>query len=156
VVGVLIGIREDSQDLFTQIQNVLNTQIANGVTMQYHTKMSSRCFDPEIEMLCKEVLQSGVLRAKAEKAAKGVPWRQGKEILRDISAKDVEWQAQVNDLAEQVAKLSNPVCLDAKNHCGCADQDYHLLISHITCKLEGYLKPLLQCHHHQFQPVVIV
>jgi hypothetical protein len=53
--------------------------------------MFTRCIDQEMEMLHKEVLQSFVLSAKAEKTAKGVSKRQGKKVLRTISAKDIEW-----------------------------------------------------------------
>jgi hypothetical protein len=44
-----------------------------------------------MEMLYKEVLQSFVLSTKAEKTAKGVSEKKGKEIQRAISAKDIEW-----------------------------------------------------------------
>jgi hypothetical protein len=43
------------------------------------------------------------------------PKRKGKEVQRAISAKDVEWQARFEELAEQVAKLSKAGCLDAES-----------------------------------------
>jgi hypothetical protein len=77
--------------------------------------MFAKRIDQEMEMLCKEVLQSFALSAKAEKTAKGVSERKGKEVQRAISAKDVEWQARFEELAEQVAKLSKAGCLDAES-----------------------------------------
>jgi hypothetical protein len=44
----------------------------------------------------------------------GVSERKGKEVLRAILAKDVEWQTLFEELAEQVTKLSNARCLDAE------------------------------------------
>jgi hypothetical protein len=43
-----------------------------------------------MEMLCKMVLESFTLSAKAEKIAKGVSEKKGKEVHRAISAKDIE------------------------------------------------------------------
>jgi hypothetical protein len=68
-----------------------------------------------MEMLRKEVLQSFALSAKADKTAKSVSERKGKEVQRDISAKDVEWQARFEELAEQVAKPSKAGRLDAES-----------------------------------------
>jgi hypothetical protein len=42
--------------------------------------MFARHIDQEIEMLSKEILQSFALSAKAEKTAKGVSKRKGKEV----------------------------------------------------------------------------
>jgi hypothetical protein len=53
-----------------------------------------------MEMLHKEVLQFFALSAKAEKTAKGVSKRKGKEVQRAISAKDVEWQSPFKELAK--------------------------------------------------------
>jgi hypothetical protein len=48
-------------------------------------------------MLCKEVLQSFAQSTKAEKTAKAVSERKGKEVHGAISAKDLEWQAQFEE-----------------------------------------------------------
>jgi hypothetical protein len=69
------------------MQNVVNTQITNVMAMQQQTGMVARHIDQEIEMLYKEVLQSFALSAKAEKTAKDVSERKGKEVQRAISAK---------------------------------------------------------------------
>jgi hypothetical protein len=42
--------------------------------------MTAKCIDQEMEMLCKEVFQSFALSTKAEKTAKGISKRKGKEI----------------------------------------------------------------------------
>jgi hypothetical protein len=41
----------------------------------------------------KEILQSFAVSVKAEKTAKGISEKKGKEVQRAILAKDVEWQA---------------------------------------------------------------
>jgi hypothetical protein len=66
-------------------------------------------------MLCKKVLQSFALSTKAEKIAKGVFKRKGKEVQRAISAKDIEWQVRFEELVEQVAKLLKARCLDTES-----------------------------------------
>jgi hypothetical protein len=62
--------------------------------------MIARHIDQEMEMLRKEVLQSLALSAKAEKTAKSVSKRKGKEVQRTISAKDVEWEARFEELTK--------------------------------------------------------
>jgi hypothetical protein len=52
--------------------------------------MFARCIEQEIEMLHKEVLQSFTLNSKAEKTAKGISKKKGKEVQRVILAKDIE------------------------------------------------------------------
>jgi hypothetical protein len=52
--------------------------------------MFAKQIDHEMEMLHKVVLQSFGLSAKAEKTAKGVSKRKGKEVQKAILAKDVE------------------------------------------------------------------
>jgi hypothetical protein len=52
--------------------------------------MVAKQIDQEMEMLCKEVVQSFVLSAKAKKIAKGVSERKSKEVQRAISAIYVE------------------------------------------------------------------
>jgi hypothetical protein len=47
--------------------------------------------DQEIEILRMEVVQFFALSAKAEKTAKGVSERKGKEVQRAISAKNIDW-----------------------------------------------------------------
>jgi hypothetical protein len=54
------------------MQNVMNTQIANGVAMQQQTEIFARRINQEMVMLCKEILQSVTLSAKAEKTAKDI------------------------------------------------------------------------------------
>jgi hypothetical protein len=68
-----------------------------------------------MEMLHKEVLQSFALSTKAEEIALGVSERKDKEVQRAILAKDIEWQAQFEELAKQVAKLSKAGLLDAES-----------------------------------------
>jgi hypothetical protein len=41
--------------------------------------------------------------------------KKGQEVQRAISAKDVKWQAQLEEFAKQVAKLSKAGCLDAES-----------------------------------------
>jgi hypothetical protein len=96
------------------MQYIVNTQIANIAAMQQQTEMFTRHINPQLEILWKAVLQSFALSAKDEKTAKDVCKRKGKEVQRPISANDVEWQGQFEELAEQVAKLSKARCLDAK------------------------------------------
>jgi hypothetical protein len=96
------------------MQNVMNTQITNVAAMQEQTEMFAKQIDQEMEMLHKEVIQSFALSAKAEKTAKNIPNRQGKEVPMAISAKDIEWQAWFEELAEQVAKLLKAEHLDAE------------------------------------------
>jgi hypothetical protein len=71
--------------------------------------------DQEMEMLCKEILQSFAPSAKAKKSANSISKRKGTEVSRAILAKDVEWQVQFEELAEQVAKLAIAACLDAES-----------------------------------------
>jgi hypothetical protein len=97
------------------MQNVVNTQITNLAAMQYQTEMFAKQIDQEMEMLCKKVLQSFALSTKAEKTAQGVPERNGKEVQRVISAKDIESQAPFEELAQQVSKLSNARHLHAES-----------------------------------------
>jgi hypothetical protein len=68
-----------------------------------------------MEMLREPVLQAFALSAKAEETAKSVSEWKGKEILRAISTKDVEWQVRFEELAEQVAKFSKAGHLDAES-----------------------------------------
>jgi hypothetical protein len=65
-------------------------------------------------MRCNEVLQSFPLSAKAKKTTNGISERKGKEVQNAILAKDVEWYAWFEELAEQVTKLSKARCLDAQ------------------------------------------
>jgi hypothetical protein len=115
VQGALIAIQQTSQESFTYMQNVMNTQITNVVAMQPQTDMFTMGIDQEIDMLHKEVPQSFALRAKAEKTDKGLSPRQGKEVPRAILAKDIEWQARFEDLAKHISMLSKSVWLDAKS-----------------------------------------
>jgi hypothetical protein len=55
------------------------------------------------------------LIANAKKTAKGISERKCKEVRRAISAKDIEWQARFEELAEQVAKLSKAGCQDTES-----------------------------------------
>jgi hypothetical protein len=75
------------------MKNMVNTEITNIMAMQQQIEMFARYIDQEMKMLCKQVLQSLALSAKAEKIAKSVSERKSKEVQRAISAKDVEWQA---------------------------------------------------------------
>jgi hypothetical protein len=68
-----------------------------------------------MEMLRNKVLQFFALSAQAEKTVKGSSERNGKEIQRAISAKDVEWHMRFEELAEQVAKLPKAGCLNAES-----------------------------------------
>jgi hypothetical protein len=52
--------------------------------------MFGRCIDQEMEMLYKEGLQSLALSANAERTAKNISEKKGKEFWRAISAKDIE------------------------------------------------------------------
>jgi hypothetical protein len=92
----------------------MNTQIANVAAIQVQTKMITRLIDQEIEILGKEVLQSFILSTKAEMIAKAVSERKGNEAQRAISAQDVDWQVQFEELVEEVGKLSKSRHLDAK------------------------------------------
>jgi hypothetical protein len=47
---------------------------------QKQTEMFVRCIDQEMAMLCKEVLQSFALSAKADKTVKGISEMKGKEV----------------------------------------------------------------------------
>jgi hypothetical protein len=76
--------------------------------------MFAKHIDQEMEMLHKEVLQSFALSTKAEKTAKGISKKKGKEIQRPIVAKDIELQARLEELAEQVAKLPKVGHLDTE------------------------------------------
>jgi hypothetical protein len=69
------------------MQNVVNTQITNVVPGNSRLRCLQWRIDWEMEMLPKEVLQSFALSAKAEKTAKGISERKGKEVQRAISAK---------------------------------------------------------------------
>jgi hypothetical protein len=53
--------------------------------------MFARHINQEMEMLTKEVLQSFVLSAKAEKTAKGICKRKCRKVQKAHLAKDVEW-----------------------------------------------------------------
>jgi hypothetical protein len=55
VDGALIAIRQKSQELFTQMQNLVNTQIVNVAPMQQQTEVFAKPIDQEMEMLRKEV-----------------------------------------------------------------------------------------------------
>jgi hypothetical protein len=117
---------------------VVNTQITNVAAMQPQTEMFARCIDQEIEMLRKEVLQSFALSAKAEKIAKSISKRKGKEVQRAILAKNVKWQAWFKELGEQVAKFLKARRLDAEKHCGHEDKDCQPPVNSIAVKGEGY------------------
>jgi hypothetical protein len=117
--------------------------------------MFAKQIDQEMEMLRKEVLQSFALSAKAEKTAKGISERKGKEVQRAILAEDIEWQAQFEKLAEQVAKLSKARRLDAES------------IAEVKTRIASYpstalpvreklAEAALQCHPHHPQLVVVV
>jgi hypothetical protein len=90
VDGPLITIWQESQESFTQIQNLVNTLIANVAAMQQQTEIFARCIDQDMETLRKEVPQSFALSTNAEKTAKGISERKGKEVQGASSAKDVE------------------------------------------------------------------
>jgi hypothetical protein len=63
-------------------------------------------------MVRKEVLQFCARSTEAEKTAKSISERKAKEVRRAILAKDVEWQVWLEELAEQVVKLSKAGYLD--------------------------------------------
>jgi hypothetical protein len=52
----LIAIWQESQESFTQVQNMVNTQIANDAGIQQQTEMFEKRIDQEMEVVHKEVL----------------------------------------------------------------------------------------------------
>jgi hypothetical protein len=81
-----MAIRQESQESFTQIRNVVNTQIANVSSMQEQTEMLRIHIDQQMVIVSEEVLQSCALSDNGEKTAKGVSERNRKEVQRAISA----------------------------------------------------------------------
>jgi hypothetical protein len=73
------------------MQNLVNTQIMNVIPIQLQIQMFTNWIDQKIGIVHKEVLQTFALSAKAEKMAKGVSERKGKEVQKAILAKDVEY-----------------------------------------------------------------
>jgi hypothetical protein len=75
VDGGLITIRQESQELFTPMQNMVNTQIADVAAMQWQTEIFVNQIDQEMDVLHKKLLQSFALSSKAEKTTKSISKR---------------------------------------------------------------------------------
>jgi hypothetical protein len=67
-----MAIRQETPQLVTQIQNVLNTQIMNVAAMHQQTKRFAKQFDQEMVMLRNEVLLAFALSTITENTSKSV------------------------------------------------------------------------------------
>jgi hypothetical protein len=80
VNGVLNPILLEIRESFTQRQNVVTTQITNVAPIEQQTKIVATCIKQEMKMLHTEVLQSIASSSKAEKPAKSLSERIGKDV----------------------------------------------------------------------------